>query len=76
MAYTKDDLKKIEDALLKFADGKRVSELTFSDRKVKFEAATLGELTNLRDEIRNEVRRTTKGRNRFLRLRSGGKGVR
>lgn len=76
MAYTKDDLKKIEEAILQFAAGKRVSELQFSDRKLKFEATSIEALTTVRDEIRAELLRTRRGRGgRFLRIRHGGKGV-
>ncbi|MFC4158277.1 hypothetical protein [Chitinimonas lacunae] len=76
MAYTKDDLKKIEDAILQFAAGKRVSEIQFSDRKLKFEATSVEALNSLRDQIRADVVRTNRGRSRFLRIRNAGKGMR
>lgn len=75
MAFTADDLTIVEDAIRRLAQGKRVTELRFSDRLMRYESATMDDLLKLRDQIRAEVQRAGPRRSRVSRLYHGGRGV-
>lgn len=75
MAFTADDIQAVEAAIRRLAEGKRVTEIRFSDRTVRYESATLDDLITLRDRIRAEVASSSKiGRPRVIRLFRSGKG--
>lgn len=78
MAFTAEDLNIVENAIRKLAEGKRVTELRFSDRVVRYESATLSDLIALRDTIKSDIARsasTGKRRSRVTRLYQAGKGI-
>lgn len=78
MAFTADDLNIVETAIRKLAEGKRVTELRFSDRVVRYESASLSDLIALRDTIRSDIARSApagKRRSRVTRLYLAGKGI-
>ncbi len=54
--------------------GKRVTELRFSDRMVRYESATMRELMALRETIQRELSQTSPKQRRFV-VRHAGKGV-
>ena len=74
MAFTADDLTIVENAIRTFAAGKRITELRFSDRTVRYESATMNDLFKLRDQVRSDVARAGPRRSRVARLYHAGKG--
>lgn len=74
MAFTADDLTIVENAIRTLAAGKRVTELRFSDRIVRYESATMNDLLKLRDQVNTDVRRAGPRRSRVARIYHAGKG--
>lgn len=76
MAFTADDIQAVEAAIRRLAEGKRVTEIRFSDRTVRYESATLDDLIALRDRIRAEIASSrSSGRSRVFRVYRAGKGL-
>lgn len=55
MAFTSDDLTKVETAIRKVRDGLRLVSLTLSDRIERRTDVTLKELLDLRNQILEEI---------------------
>ncbi|QQE90263.1 gpW family head-tail joining protein [Azotobacter chroococcum] len=55
MAYTRDDLNKVQAAILALAAGERVVEVRFGNEVTRYESAGQGALKALRDEIKAEI---------------------
>lgn len=74
MAFNAADLTAIDAALLKLADGERVTEVRFSDRTVRYESANMNDLLKLRQNILAEAP-SAAGRSRQIRLFRSGRGI-
>lgn len=74
MAFIASDLDIVEEAIRRCAAGKRVTELRFSDRMVRYESATMRELMALRETIQRELSQTSPKQRRFV-VRHAGKGM-
>ena len=68
MAYTKQDLERIQSAI-----AKGELEVQYADRRVKYRS--IGELREARTEIIRDLNGAA-GRSSIVRIRHGGKGVR
>lgn len=74
MAFNAADLTAIDAALLKLADGERVTEVRFSDRTVRYESANMNDLLKLRQNILAEAP-SAAGRSRQIRLFRSSRGI-
>lgn len=74
MAFTADDLSIVENAIRLLAEGKRVTELRFSDRVVRYESATMNDLLKLRDQVRTDIAKSGPRRSKVARIYHAGKG--
>ena len=57
MSFTQADLTSVENAILKLATGESIVKVSLSNgQQIEYSDATLGDLKNLRNNIRAEVR--------------------
>lgn len=74
MAWTQTDLDAIAAAILKLATGERVTSVTFSDRTVTFQSASLDDLLQLQAQISQAIAAAA-GTPKNYRLAATSKGV-
>ncbi len=68
MPYTDQDLTDIETAIGKLQSGERVASVAYDGKTVSYSQVQLGELISLRDRIRQEVKSSTGGKTRQIRV--------
>jgi len=73
MAYTPDDQKSVEEAILELATGKRVVRLTIAGKTYEYAQADLAALKELRTQIQSEIN-TASGKPGFY-LTTTSKGL-
>lgn len=66
MSYTKDDLTRIDAAILDYAEGNRVGSVTCDGEKIEYSQTTLTELRTLRAQIAQSLKPKAKTRMRQL----------
>lgn len=59
MAYSSTDLSNVEDAILDLSTGSRVVEIEVGGKRIKYQAASLATLRELRDMIRQDLAGST-----------------
>ena len=61
MAFTSTDLTAIEQAMVAIASGERVVEVTIAGKTIRYQAADLNKLQQLRNMIQADVNNSTDG---------------
>jgi hypothetical protein len=61
MAFTSTDLTAIEQAMVAIASGERVVEVTIAGKTIKYQAADLNKLQQLRNMIQADVNNSADG---------------
>ena len=61
MAFTSTDLTAVEQAMVAIASGERVVEVTIAGKTIKYQAADLNKLQQLRNMIQADVNNSADG---------------
>jgi len=61
MAFTSTDLTAIEQAMVAIASGERVVEVTIAGKTIKYQAADLNKLQQLRNMIQADINNSADG---------------
>jgi len=61
MAYTLEDLHRLEEAIIKLQSGERVVQVAHDGHAVKYASVELNDLIRLRDRVKSEVKTAGKG---------------